>query len=115
MIIGAQRSGTSLLSRILNQHPTIAVPGESFFFNTFGNIALNPRVGLLFIDYVGNRLLQLAGRAEILIDDPAVAAYAGAERLLSITVERIVLRNNALPLAWSEVEISPFLAHTGQW
>jgi len=36
LIIGAQRSGTSLLSRILNQHPSIAVPGESFFFNTFG-------------------------------------------------------------------------------
>jgi hypothetical protein len=36
LIIGAQRSGTSLLSRILNQHPNIAVPGESFFFNTFG-------------------------------------------------------------------------------
>jgi hypothetical protein len=36
LIIGAQRSGTSLLSRILNQHPCIAVPGESFFFNTFG-------------------------------------------------------------------------------
>ena len=36
LIIGAQRSGTSLLSRMLNQHPSIAVPGESFFFNTFG-------------------------------------------------------------------------------
>jgi Sulfotransferase family len=36
LIIGAQRSGTSLLSRILNEHPNIAVPSESFFFNTFG-------------------------------------------------------------------------------
>jgi hypothetical protein len=36
LIIGGQRSGTSLLSRILNQHPSLAVPGESFYFNTFG-------------------------------------------------------------------------------
>jgi LPS sulfotransferase NodH len=35
LIIGAQRSGTSLLTRILNQHPSLAVPPESFFFNTF--------------------------------------------------------------------------------
>jgi len=35
LIIGAQRSGTSLLTRILNQHPQLAVPPESFFFNTF--------------------------------------------------------------------------------
>lgn len=36
LIIGAQRSGTSLLSRMLNRHQSIGVPGESFFFNTFG-------------------------------------------------------------------------------
>ena len=35
LIIGTQRSGTSLLARILNQHPKLAVPPESFFFNTF--------------------------------------------------------------------------------
>jgi hypothetical protein len=35
LIIGAQRSGTSLLTRILNRHPMLAVPPESFFFNTF--------------------------------------------------------------------------------
>ena len=35
LIIGAQRSGTSLLTRILNQHPQLAVPPESHFFNTF--------------------------------------------------------------------------------
>jgi Sulfotransferase family len=39
LIIGAQRSGTSLLSRILNQHPRLAVPGESYYFNTFGPLS----------------------------------------------------------------------------
>lgn len=35
LIIGGQRSGTSLLTRILNQHSQLAVPPESFYFNTF--------------------------------------------------------------------------------
>jgi len=34
-IFGCGRSGTSLLSRMLNQHPRIAVPYESHLFNTF--------------------------------------------------------------------------------
>lgn len=34
-ILGCGRSGTSLLSRMLNQHPRIAVPYESHLFNTF--------------------------------------------------------------------------------
>ena len=87
----------------------------NFFFNTFGNIALNPKVGLLFIDYAEHRLLHLAGRAELILDGPEIDAYVGAERLLAITIDRAILRNNALPLDWSEAEISPFLESTGQW
>ena len=38
LILGAQRSGTSLLSRMLNQHPEIGVPQESHAYNHFYNI-----------------------------------------------------------------------------
>lgn len=34
-MFGCGRSGTSLLSRILNHHPNIAVPFESHVFNTY--------------------------------------------------------------------------------
>jgi hypothetical protein len=34
-ILGAGRSGTSLLSRMLNQHPSLAVPPESHLYSTF--------------------------------------------------------------------------------
>ncbi len=34
-ILGAPRSGTSLLSQMLNRHPSIAVPYESHIFNGF--------------------------------------------------------------------------------
>ena len=87
----------------------------NFFFNTFGNIVLNPKVGLLFIDHAGHRLLHIAGQAELILDGPEIDAYVGAERLLAITIDQVILRNNALPLDWSEAEISPFLENTGQW
>lgn len=38
MIIGTGRCGTTLLSSMLNCHPNIAVPPESFFWNTFTNL-----------------------------------------------------------------------------
>jgi hypothetical protein len=34
-IVGSPRSGTSLLSRIINSHPRIAIPYESQLYNTF--------------------------------------------------------------------------------
>ena len=36
------------------------------FFNTMGNIALQPRTGLLFIDFARGDLLHVAGDAEVL-------------------------------------------------
>jgi uncharacterized protein len=38
------------------------------FFNTLGNIELDPRCGLLFIDFSNGDTLQLSGRAEIVWD-----------------------------------------------
>ena len=42
-ILGAPRSGTSLLSRMLDSHPAIAVPDETKIFETF--IPLLPLYG----------------------------------------------------------------------
>ena len=39
LIFGAPRSGTSLLSRLLNAHSRIAIPFESHLFNQWGNRA----------------------------------------------------------------------------
>ncbi|QDF99573.1 flavin-nucleotide-binding protein [Azoarcus sp. DD4] len=92
------------------------------FFNTLGNIVLDPRVGLLFVDVDGAGgdgvadLIHFAGMAEIVEDGPEVAAFAGAQRLLRIHVERAALRRRALPLRWGkETEPSPFLEGTGTW
>ncbi|TXH75321.1 pyridoxamine 5'-phosphate oxidase family protein [Thiobacillus sp.] len=86
------------------------------FFNTLGNIMLNPRAGLLFIDFETGDLLYLAAEAQIVFDSPELDAFAGAERLLRFKIRHVRHVVASLPLHWSrEVEISPFLADTGEW
>lgn len=86
------------------------------FFNTLGNIMLNPRAGLLFIDFETGDLLYLAADAQIVFDSPEMDAFAGAERLLRFKLRHVRHVVASLPLRWSsEVAISPFLADTGEW
>ncbi len=58
-------------------------------FNTLGNITVNPHVGLLFIDFGQGRTLQLTGSAEVVWDADRIAAFPGAERLVSFAVAQV--------------------------
>jgi predicted pyridoxine 5'-phosphate oxidase superfamily flavin-nucleotide-binding protein len=78
-------------------------------FQTLGNIAMDPRVGLLFLDFEAGMLLQVTGRAEIIWEGPAVQAVRGAQRLVAVTVEGMVRRPGALPLDATFLEWSPTL------
>lgn len=69
-------------------------------FNTLGNLVLDPRVGLLFVDFERGSLLQLSGRARIDWNSPGVAKHPGAQRLVVVTIERIVRLDRVLPLRW---------------
>jgi uncharacterized protein len=87
----------------------------NFFFNTLGNLVVNPRAGLLFVDYDAGDLLHVAVDAEIIWEGADVEAFPGAERLLRLTVREVLHRPAALPLRWSAAEPSPFVAATGVW
>ena len=69
-------------------------------FNTIGNLVLDPRAGLLFVDFATGSLLQLTGRATIDWDSAAVARVPGARRLVVFEIEEIVELPAALPLRW---------------
>jgi uncharacterized protein len=96
---------------------TLTVPDfiGNFFFNTLGNLAVNPRAGLLVVDYATGDLLYLAVDAEILWDGPLVESFAGAQRLLRLQVRSVVRIDAALPLRWSTAKLSPVLEATGSW
>lgn len=55
-------------------------------FRSLGNILANPNVGLLFIA-MGEKpqRLRVNGRAEVLRDDPAMAATPGAQLMIHVT------------------------------
>jgi predicted pyridoxine 5'-phosphate oxidase superfamily flavin-nucleotide-binding protein len=63
----------------------------NFFFNTLGNLRLDPRCSLLFVDFTTGATLQLIGRGSVL-DGPANRKmWLGAERAVAFDVEGAVL------------------------
>ena len=55
-------------------------------FKSLGNILANPQVGLLFISMGESpKRLRVNGTAEIVRDDPAMAAIPGAQLLIKVT------------------------------
>ncbi len=69
-------------------------------YNTIGNLVLDPRVGLLFVDFEAGSLLQLTGTARVDFEPDAAAQvrFPGARRMVSIDVERVISLEAALPL-----------------
>jgi uncharacterized protein len=84
-------------------------------FNTLGNLELNPRAGLLFVDFYRGDLLYLTGNAEVIWEGAEIELYEGAERLLRFRLDRGERVEGSLPLRWSSPEFSPFLARMGSW
>ncbi|WP_420968844.1 pyridoxamine 5'-phosphate oxidase family protein [Bradyrhizobium sp. B120] len=98
---------------------TLTIPdfAGNLFFNTLGNILVNGKAGLLFVDFETGDMLQLTGDAEVILDSPEIAAFQGAERLWSFRARRVVRRRGALPLRWAfqNAGWSPNALMTGDW
>ena len=76
-------------------------------FNTLGNIEIDPRCGLLFIDFDSGDCLQLTGEAAILWEPEHVCRFPGAERVVSFQLEEVIHIEAALPLTWRFQDYSP--------
>jgi ferredoxin-NADP reductase/predicted pyridoxine 5'-phosphate oxidase superfamily flavin-nucleotide-binding protein len=96
---------------------TLTIPdfAGNLHFNTLGNLVLNPRAGLVFVDFENGDVLQLSGDARVILDSPEIAAFQGAERLWTFAPRQVVLRRGALPLRWDFAEWSPNSLMTGSW
>ncbi|RAI70477.1 FAD-binding oxidoreductase [Pseudomonas fluorescens] len=111
----SHRGGQTGFVQVEGNRLTIPDFAGNLHFNTLGNLLLNPRAGLLFIDFNTGDLLQLSGRTEIILEGPQVEAFQGAERLWTIDVEQVVRRPAALALRWRFDGVSPTSLLTGTW
>jgi len=73
-------------------------------FQTLGNLTVNPRVGLLFLDWDTGNTLQLTGRAQVVWDPQALRSRPGAERLVKVTVDTVHEHERAMPAYWKLIE-----------
>ena len=72
---------------------TIAFPnydGNGMYLS-MGNLAVNPHVGLLFVDFTGERpsRLRLNGLASVDEDDPLAASYPGAQFVVRVRATEV--------------------------
>lgn len=58
-------------------------------YRSWGNVAVSPQVGLLFIDFEKPRRLRVNGRASITPDDPLMAGFPGAVFIVRIVADAI--------------------------
>ncbi|HJR53553.1 MAG TPA: pyridoxamine 5'-phosphate oxidase family protein [Gemmatimonadota bacterium] len=76
--------------RVLDDR-TLAIPDYdgNGMYRTWGNLLVNPQVGLLFVDFEHPDRLRVNGVAELRDDDPLLAEFPGAVFLIRVTAERI--------------------------
>jgi hypothetical protein len=76
--------------RVLDER-TLCLPDYdgNGMYRTWGNVLVNPRVGLLFLDFERGRRLRVNGRAVVAADDPLLGEFPGAVFLVRIAAELI--------------------------
>lgn len=85
-------------------------------FNTLGNFLINPKAGLLFVDFDTGDLLQMTGHVDVLFDASEEATgFEGAQRIWRFTFASGHFLRKAISADWSFDDYAPQLDRTGQW
>lgn len=81
--------------------------GNSMYM-TLGNLELDPRCGLLFLDWERGHALHLTGRARVDWDERRAAAVPGARRMVDFDLEQAVQIDGAFSTRWAFEKYSRF-------
>ena len=96
--------------RVLDEHH-LAFPsynGNGMYLSV-GNLTMNPRVGMLFIDWENGSRLRLNGLASVATDDPLLETYPGAQLVVRVRVRQVFANCRRYVHRQSLIERSPFV------
>ena len=84
------KGGLPVFVRVLDER-TLAIPDYdgNGMYRSWGNILVNPHVGLLFLDFERPKRVRVNGTAQISADDPLREACPGAVFIVRVTAQRI--------------------------
>jgi predicted pyridoxine 5'-phosphate oxidase superfamily flavin-nucleotide-binding protein len=76
--------------RVVDAH-TLAFPSYdgNGMFRSLGNIRVNPRVGMLFIDFERPKRLRVNGEASVHEEDELMEQFPGAQLMVRVHAERV--------------------------
>ena len=76
--------------RVLDDR-TLAIPDYdgNGMYRSWGNILVNPHVGLLFLDFQNPKRIRINGTAQVRADDPLRSEYPGAVFIIRVTAQKI--------------------------
>jgi hypothetical protein len=76
--------------RVLDEQ-TLAIPDYdgNGMYRTWGNVLVNPHVGLLFLDFETPKRIRVNGTAEVREDDPLRSQLPGSVFIVRVKAERI--------------------------
>ena len=111
----SHRGGKSGFVSVDNNTLTIPDFSGNKFFNTIGNILVDDRVGLCFLDNDTGTLHFLQGRAAIIWDKQLMPEFKGAERFIQIDITQSTTIEHCYPFRHQLIQHSPAVDKTGVW
>lgn len=77
-------------------------PGNSFF-NTIGNLTVDARAGLLFLDFSGGNIITLTMTAEVIWKTDDSILCGDHDRVIRLSLKEGYVIHNALPYRWESM------------
>jgi len=86
----SHKGGLPGFVRVIDER-TLAIPDYdgNGMYRTWGNVLVNPYVGLLFVDFENPKRIRVSGKAQVCEDDPLRCKFPGSAFIVRVTAELI--------------------------